>query len=118
MSDRHEDDRGLIEDLLIEPFDGVTHIFTHKNKIRGNHRHQATKQWTYVIKGQLRIATEEKDGTRHDSVYLPGQIAVELPGTWHAWQALEDTDVLVFTSGPRTGEGYESDTERSPGKLL
>jgi hypothetical protein len=40
------------------------------------------------------------------------------PGMPHAWKALEDTVCLVFTKGPRSGEGYESDTYRLDDPLL
>jgi quercetin dioxygenase-like cupin family protein len=113
MSDRYDDYRGVIQDL----FDGdpvaVTRITTLKGAVRGNHVHKLTTQWTFVISGQLRMAS----GTiRH--VLEAGQMSVHHPGTPHAWQALEDTDCLVFTRGPRAGENYETDTYRLEEPLL
>ena len=111
MADSFRDERGLIEDLLITPLDGVTRITSVKGAIRGNHIHHHTVQWTYVVSGRLLVVTED-GGFRRRREYAPGEIAEELPGIPHAWQALEDTTVLVFTKGPRSGDAYESDTQR------
>jgi|SRR6185312_11715205 len=117
MADSFRDDRGLIEDLLITPLDGVTRIFTKAGAVRGNHVHAQTTQWTYVVSGRLLVVTGDSEYTKRGE-YGPGQMACEEPGHPHAWKALEDTVVLVFTKGPRTGEGYENDTRRLKKPLL
>lgn len=116
MPDRFEDERGIIQDIL-GPVDAITKIYTIRNAIRGNHVHKNTTQWTYVISGRLRIVTLEANG-RNEREYAPGDLAVELPSIPHAWKALADTTVLVFTKGPRSGEAYESDTQRLEVPLL
>lgn len=112
MSDRFEDDRGVIQDL----FDGepvaVTHITTTQGAVRGNHVHRETTQWTYLLAGSLRIA----NGDRR-FVLNPGDVTTHMPGDPHAWKAIEDSECLVFTRGPR-GEDYESDTYRLDDPLL
>lgn len=115
MASRHEDERGVIQDLL-GPVDAVTTIFTRAGAVRGNHVHYQTTQWTYIVYGGMRIVTRSPDGTRGDRVYRPGDMACEEPGVEHAWQAVEDTLCLVFSRGPRSGEDYESDTTRLTGK--
>jgi hypothetical protein len=68
-----------------------------------------------VVSGRLRIITLPHDWTEPETAeYGPGDLACEEPGIPHAWKALEDTVVLVFTRGPRSGEAYESDTQRLP----
>ncbi len=126
-ADRFEDHRGVIQDLLGGllpeplggPIDAVTEIVTRGGKIRGNHYHEKTTQWTYVVRGRLLIATRlgGQDGVQ-ENVYDPGMMACEEPGTAHAWKALHDTVVLVFTRGPRAGAAYESDTTRLEVPLL
>ena len=108
MADRFEDERGIIQDLL-GPVDAVTEIYTRKGHVRGNHYHPRTVQWTYVIEGELLISHSGEEKTRG-----PGSFFFEPPGEPHAWKALLDTRVLVFTQGPRSGENYESDTVRLP----
>ena len=126
MADRFEDARGVIQDLL-GPVDAVTEIFTRAGAVRGNHVHNLTVQWTYIVSGRLMVAWAEAVppvtgeglvyGTehvwvRHTAIYPGGQLVEERAGQPHAWKALEDTTVLVFTKGPRSGAAYESDTQR------
>lgn len=112
MSDRFEDDRGLIQDIL-GPISSVTRITTVKGAVRGNHVHKKTTQWTLVLTGRLLMAHGDSR-----LVAEPGELVVELPGIPHAWKAIEDTDCLVFTRGPRSGDQYESDTHRLAEPLL
>jgi quercetin dioxygenase-like cupin family protein len=116
MPDRHEDSRGVIQDLLGR-VDGVTEIFTRAGAVRGNHVHASTVQYTYVVYGLLRIAWTEDDGV-HTREVRPCQLVTEPAGIPHAWKALTDCCVLVFTRGPRSGEAYESDTQRLKVPLL
>ena len=109
---RFEDDRGVIQDLLAGPLDSVTEIFTRKGAVRGNHTHNETTQWTYIVGGQLRVVTRAPGGEAFTEDYGHGDRVCEEPGIAHAWQALEDTTVLVFTRGPRSGANYGSDTQR------
>lgn len=117
MAKRFEDERGIIEDLLITPLDGVTRIQTRSGAIRGNHIHAATVQWTYVLSGRLLIVTE-KGGFRQRREYGPGEMACEEAGIPHAWRAITDCTVLVFTRGPRVSDAYESDTQRLETPLI
>lgn len=105
------DERGTITDLLVTPLDGVTRIFTKAGAVRGNHAHPATRQWTLVISGRLLTALRLDDGVR-TAERGPGDLIEEPAGYYHAWKALTDCEVLVFTSGPRTGTGYEGDVIR------
>ena len=114
---RHEDARGVIQDLFTGALTGVTEIFTRKGAVRGNHVHARTAQWTLVRSGRLLVVTQNADFRRRRE-YGPGEMAEELPGIAHAWKALEDTTVLVFTKGPRSGADYESDTQRLGVPLL
>ena len=112
MAKSYADDRGTIEDILAldEPLNGVvTQIFTKAGAVRGNHVHHQTTQWVYVVSGTL-IAASPTGKTR----LVSGSLFEEPAGIPHAWIALVDTTVLVFTLGPRSGEDYESDTERLP----
>lgn len=118
MSDRFEDHRGVIQDLLAGPIDCVTRIETSKGAIRGNHVHKLTHQWTLILDGVLRVMTRGPDGVTHEKAYYPGEMAYEPPGVAHAWEALLDCVVLVFTRGPRSGQNYESDTYREGIHLL
>ena len=90
----------------------VTTVVTRKDHIRGNHWHKYTDQWTLILSGRLLLATGDKLDRRG-----PGWLEYQPPKTPHAWKALEDSTVLVFTRGPRAVE-YESDTHRLKVPLL
>lgn len=115
-SDRFADDRGVIQDLLAGPIDCVTEICTLKGKVRGNHFHSETIQWTYVVSGLLRVRHGKPGEGYVQGDYGPGAMIHDEPGTAHAWKAMKDTVVLVFTRGPRSGADYESDVTRLTGK--
>lgn len=114
-SSRYEDERGVIQDLLNEPIDAVTEIFTREGAVRGNHVHDETVQWAYVVSGRLWVANR-KPGSESvvSRAHGPGDMICDQPGVAHAWKAFEDTVVLVFTRGPRSGTGYEDDVRRLP----
>lgn len=114
MADRYEDFRGVIQDLL-GPVDSVTRIDTVAGAVRGNHVHDHTTQWVYILSGSLLVATDtlSAEGVNH-RYHGPGELVKEEPGLPHAWRAMDDTTVLVFTKGPRSGADYESDTRRLP----
>jgi quercetin dioxygenase-like cupin family protein len=114
VTHRFQDDRGVIEDWFDgKPVDAVTRITTKKGAVRGNHFHKLTTQWTYVVRGRLRMVH-----AGHEFVAGTGAMVTHEPGISHAWKALEDTECLVFTRGPRSGEGYEDDTYRLAEPLL
>ena len=117
MADRFEDHRGVIQDVLPGPIDCVTHISTVRDAVRGNHSHAETWQWTWILAGRLLVVTE-KDGYRKRSEHGPGEMITDEPGTIHAWKALTDCEVLVFTRGPRSGQNYEEDVQRLEKPIL
>jgi quercetin dioxygenase-like cupin family protein len=112
VADRFEDERGIIQDLLGR-IDAVTLIWTKAGAVRGNHTHNLTTQWTFVVSGRMTAAWLDDDGV-HTREAEPYSLITEPAGVPHAWKALEDTVVLVFTKGPRSGEAYETDTARLP----
>lgn len=109
---RFEDHRGVIQDV-IGKIDSVTRITTVAGAVRGNHYHRETTQWTLVLSGQLVMASGDAK-----TLMGPGQVVKHEPGVPHAWKAISDSECLVFTKGPRSGEDYESDVVRLEEPLL
>lgn len=112
MADRFEDHRGVIEDILAGPVDQVTRIFTKAGAVRGNHVHEHTEQWTYVVSGRMTAVQQKASGHQARIRLREGHLLHEPAGLPHAWKAETDCTVLVFTRGPRSGEAYETDTQR------
>ena len=109
------DSRGVIVDLvpdfMEEGINAITLISSVKGAVRGNHFHKKTHQWTYVVKGKTR-SIHVINGKTYDTTWEPGNLIGHAPGVPHAFEAIEDTEWLVFTKGPRAGDDYESDTFR------
>ena len=118
LPDSFFDERGSIIDLL-GPVDAVTEIVSKAGAVRGNHVHARTVQFTYIVSGRLLVAKQTTDGGSPLTLeHGPGDLIEEAAGIPHAWKALTDTVVLVFTRGPRSGDAYETDTQRLAVPLL
>jgi uncharacterized RmlC-like cupin family protein len=112
--DSFVDARGEIRDLLRDcQLDSVTQITRVKGAVGGNHWHEQSTQWIYIVYGILRVVTHNPGDSHHeDTLYFEGDFFFDPPGQRHAWEARTDLCCLVFTQGPRSGTHYESDTHR------
>lgn len=117
-----EDDRGIIMDLLSkQDMNAATLISFKKGAIRGNHFHKHTIQYNFILKGSLRYVYQ-KDNEPIGEIILStdnkSRLNFSEPWEKHAMIALEDTEMLVFTMGPRGGNDYETDTYRLETPLI
>lgn len=109
----HADERGAITDILagIE-VNYATLISSKEGVVRGNHYHEKTIQWVYVLRGQLKSLSRMPDGDVQEATLNPGDLLLNHPHEEHALVALKDSEFLVLTSGLRGGKDYEKDTYR------
>ncbi len=109
------DARGTISDILEnEPIESVAIITSHGGAVRGNHTHQETVQWIYMLHGRMRMTTQWPGQPARSVIISQGDLLANQPGERHAMRALEDCTFLVLTRGPRGGRSYEADTFRLP----
>lgn len=114
----HKDKRGSITDLLEKKnINAITLITQKKGSVRGNHFHKKTIQWNYVLKGKLELYTKKKNRMIR-TILSKGEFAVTVKNESHAIMALQNTEFLVFTQGPRGGKEYENDTYRLKNLLV
>jgi quercetin dioxygenase-like cupin family protein len=114
-----QDERGKIVDLLVnERIDAITYITFKPGAVRGNHFHRLTTQWTFVTKGRLTYACGDTGSEPATITISTGDLVVAHPNEAHAFEALEDAEILVFTRGPRAGFDYEKDTYRLEKPLI
>lgn len=107
------DSRGDIMDLLDnEVINAVTIITFTKGAVRANHYHKHTTQWNYVLSGKIRIIAQFPGEKESEMLLGSGEFVATKPNESHALQALEDSEVLILTKGPRGGKEYETDTFR------
>jgi len=100
-----EDERGKIEDLIVGKDFSVTHITFTKGAVRGNHLHKETVQLDTILKGKLKCVKGNNTGTAEKE----DVIGIEA-NTPHAYEALEDSEMISICFGKRIGEDYSKDT--------
>lgn len=107
LEGRFRDDRGLIQDVLVTDKSSTTYITFTKGAKRANHFHKKTTQWDLVVSGSLVCASGNK------KVELSaGDMIEHKPGVAHAYEALEDSEMVSICYGERVGRNYEEDTYR------
>ncbi|MEO6323133.1 MAG: cupin domain-containing protein [Thermoanaerobaculia bacterium] len=108
-----EDDRGRITDLLTDAaIDAITLVTIKPGAVRGNHYHEQTVQWNYLISGVVDVHTASEAGGRVTTRLTAGRLLRVDAGERHAFLGVEDAAMIVFTRGPRGGKEYETDTFR------
>ena len=116
-----EDDRGMIRDVMTYTnVDAITYITFAKDAVRGNHFHNKTMQYDYIISGKLICRSRENENSEvEESIVEAGDFITHPFPVWHAYKALEESVMLSCTNGPRQGDRYEDDTVRlSPEQKL
>ena len=107
------DDRGEIIDVLRNSaVEYATVITSKKHAVRANHYHKETFQYVYMLSGRMRVVARIPGEPLSEVVLSAGDLIVNVPLEHHAFEALEDSTMLVLTRGPRGGENYEADTYR------
>jgi quercetin dioxygenase-like cupin family protein len=109
----HTDERGVITDLLQdETINAVTLISFERGAVRANHYHKETYQWNYVLSGSIKIITQMPNQEKNEIIMNRGDFVLTVPNESHALTAIESSELLVLTKGPRSGDNYENDTFR------
>lgn len=107
------DNRGDIIDILKrEDIEYVTLITSKKGAVRGNHYHKDTIQFTYILSGRMKAFSKMPGEETKSFEMVTGDLIANVPLECHAFEALEDSTMLVMTRGPRGGDDYEQDTYR------
>ena len=115
----HKDSRGVIKDLIQKKnINAITYLTIKKGKIRGNHLHKKTTQWNFILSGKVQIIAKKKFSPVQKKVFSKYDLIVTVPNEMHALKAISDSEILVFTQGPRGGKEYETDTYRLSKPLI
>lgn len=110
---KHEDERGIIEDLKIGRNWAATYVSFKKGAVRGNHYHKDTEQKDYVVSGELECYQPQKM-----QVLFAGDGISHPKNTPHAYRARTDAELITIVVGKRIGEDYEKDTFRLETPLI
>ena len=111
LEPNHTDKRGEIRDILADvEVDAVTYLTSRAGAIRGNHYHEQTDQWDYVLSGSFECYTRAGfDGEKKMTITTAGDLVYHPAGEHHALKAIQDSTMLSLTKGPRRGTAYEKD---------
>ena len=114
-----KDKRGIIVDLIEKTqINAITYITQKKNTVRGNHFHKKTIQWNYILSGKVILVTKKGKGKKIKKIMKKGDLILTEKNERHAIKALVNSEMLVFTKGPRGGKEYESDTYKLKDNLV
>ncbi|MAH43813.1 hypothetical protein CL614_08915 [archaeon] len=111
----HSDERGDIVDVFYkENIHHVAVVRSKKGVRRGDHYHKKTIQYMLITKGSLEYWHRPLDSKEPAQCLLmrEGDFIVTPPNEVHALNIIEDNEFVVFTTGERGGQDYESDTIR------
>jgi quercetin dioxygenase-like cupin family protein len=109
-----KDHRGIISDILQKNINSITYITIKKGKIRANHFHKKTIQWNYVLQGRVNLFYKKSNKSETTKKILLKKKDLVVCNNFepHAFKAVTDCEIMVFTKGPRQGKEYENDTFR------
>lgn len=116
----HEDERGIITDILNTAEDPAYHIGVitfAEGAVRANHYHKVSTQIDYVLEGKIELATKEAnnpDAEVRTVILEPGDLAHIPANIIHAYRAVTPATIIDMTTRSREASGYEDDTVRDP----
>lgn len=112
-----EDERGIIEDILVTNTYSITRITFKKGAIRGNHYHNHTLQTDIVVSGKLlAVHLIGKNKIKNETALVEGDTLTHEPTEAHAYKALKDSEMISICIGKRKGKDYEKDTFKLDGR--
>lgn len=109
-----KDKRGEIIDILEEKVQHVGMVTFSKRGIqRGNHYHQRSIQYSYVLTGKIKLVTSNVDGrNKQQFIQGPGTLSMIPPKVVHTYISMAPSSMLDLTTLSRKANGYEEDTHR------
>jgi len=113
---KFEDNRGIIADIFYKkPLEHAALIKSKPNTIRGNHYHKETTQHMLITQGSLEYWFKNINDSNPAKMVLckRGDLVTTPPNEIHALKIKDDgNEFIVFSSGLRGGQDYETDTFR------
>ena len=110
----HTDERGIISDILNKNINHVGLITTEEGKIRGNHYHKLSTQYSYILSGKFEvlIAPVNNPEDVEKIILNSGELIIIPPKIIHRFKAIEKALMIDMISESREGEGFEDDVIR------
>ena len=107
------DARGIISDILEEPVSHIGLVTFTKGAARGNHYHKKSVQYSYILKGKVRLDISSLDRKKKKKYMLKeGDLTTIPTQTIHTYTALTPALMLDITTYDQKKNRYEEDTYR------
>ena len=115
LTEKHEDERGVILPLVDLPMESAVLITSKKGSVRANHYHETDWHYCYVITGKINYYHRPAgDKSEPELVTITaGQLFFTPPMVEHAMVFEEDTTFLTLGRNSRRQEVYEADVKRT-----
>jgi len=110
----HEDERGVIADLLNKKISHVGLITTEAGAVRGNHYHKESIQYSYILSGKFEVLISPVDNRKKIKKIIlnEGELMIIPPNVIHRFKAIERAVMVDMISESREGANYEKDVVR------
>lgn len=114
LGDVFKDDRGQIQNLILNPITSVARIFSKKGSVRANHYHKTDWHYAFVESGSI-LYFERSIGSNElptPQKFSTGQMFFTGPQVEHAMLFTEDTVFYTFARNVRSHDSHEADLVR------
>jgi dTDP-4-dehydrorhamnose 3,5-epimerase-like enzyme len=106
----HEDERGLIMDLLARPLTHVALMMCEDGAVRGNHYHRTATAYVFVLTGGLNVcARREGEEAWVEYASAWSLITIE-PGERFSLTAIGHAEIIEMIDYRGEGQHFERDT--------
>jgi dTDP-4-dehydrorhamnose 3,5-epimerase-like enzyme len=114
LDDIFRDERGEIQNLILNPITSVARISSKRGSIRANHYHKTDWHYAFIESGSI-LYFERKVGEQSipkPVLFSKGQMFFTGPNVEHAMLFTEDTVFYTFARNVRSHLSHESDLVR------
>ena len=111
------DPRGSIVNVWESEFPGVpvrhvALIKSSRGSVRGNHYHNKSSHWTYLLWGSVIYCQGNPPDAIVSYDMIPGDVIFTPNGVPHSFTFLEDSAFLALATDTKSNGRYEADTVR------
>jgi|TARA_R110000824_G_scaffold401771_1_gene615932 quercetin dioxygenase-like cupin family protein len=109
-----EDNRGVIQNLLLSTVRNVAIVTSKKGTTRSNHYHKEDWHYLYVISGSFNYYERPVDGLGDNKPLLvkAGELVFTAPMRVHRTDFIEDTVMISMGKNPQEHTRHEEDVVR------
>lgn len=116
LGERHEDDRGVIQNLAERPVGGVAVLFCKAGSSRSHHWHKTDSHELYVVSGEMRYVARNAGAYAGRVVaqrtVKAGEMLRTGPQIEHSTYFPVDTVLISLSAHARTKAAHEADLVR------